>query len=366
MAEPDTVGRHAAGTDGPTKSSEAGDFDAGLEAVELDHSPVPHGPPSPPPVAPIAPRRVIDPPASADGYAQLQQRIRQRRIDGRIEAARAALAQRRFDDAAAALDELIELDPGLPILGELTAELNQRHDAAAIGHRGSWMVAAAAAACALALFVLLESSSQKSGLLVSHPTLTVAPTPPASAVAPAAGPRTDKPIAGPALPGNAQPSTVVDAGQRRPDTLVEPEPPQPTPEALPTRQKETAAVAITSPAAPESASIPIDDEALIRQTLRRYQDAYRTLDAQSAQAIQPTVDQASLAATFDGPQTPSLVFDACQMEVSGSSARAICRGAARDVPKFRRREPRTERRVWSFTLIKHDGDWTIETARTDQ
>jgi hypothetical protein len=338
-----------------------------ISSVELDHSPVPHGSASSPPVAPIAPRRVIDdPPASADGYAQLQQRVRRRRVDGRIEAARAALAQRRFDDAAAALDELIELDPSLPILGELTAELNQQRDAAAIGHRGSWIAAAAACALALALLVLLKSSSQRSGPLVSHPTLTVAPTLPASAVARAAGARTDKPIAEPASPGDAQPSTAVEAGPRRSETLVEPEPPQPTPEALPRGQKQTAAVAITSPAAPESASIPIDDEALIRQTLRRYQDAYRTLDAQSAHAIQPTVDQASLAPTFDGPQTPSLVFDACQMEVSGSSARAICRGAARDVPKFGRREPRSERRVWSFTLIKHDGDWAIETARTDQ
>jgi hypothetical protein len=114
------------------------------------------------------------------------------------------------------------------------------------------------------------------------------------------------------------------------------------------------------------ASIPTDDEALIRQTLRRYRDAYQTLNAQSAHAIQPTVDEASLARAFDGLQAQSLVFDACQMEVRGSSAMAICCGAALYVPKFGRRTPRTERRVWSFTLNKHDGDWTIETAQADQ
>jgi hypothetical protein len=277
-----------------------------------------------------------------DAYAQLEQRVRRRRVDGRIEAAWAALAERRFDDAAAALDELIELDPGLPVLGELTAELNQQRDAAAVGRRGPWMAAAAACALALALFALLVSSSPKFGPFISHPrggsALTVASTPPASAAAPATGAPTDRPIAGTPSPGDVEPSAVVEARPRRSESPV------PTPEPPPRVQEQTAAAAITSPASPASASIPTDDEALIRQTLRRYQDAYRT----------------------DSLQAQSLVFDACQMEVRGSSAMAICRGAARYVPKFGSREPRTERRVWSFTLNKHDGDWTIETARTDQ
>jgi hypothetical protein len=382
----------SAGTDGRPKPSDAGDFetvedvDSALaldpdhraaqlmrecvtSAVEPGHSPVPHSStPSPPVAASAASRVVDDPPASADGYAQLEQRVRRRRVDGRIEAARGALAQRRFDDAAAALDELIELDPGLPILDELTAELNQQRDAAAAGHRGPWIAATAACALALVLFALLISSSKKLGPLVSHPlrgsALTVAPILPASAVASAAGAPTDNPIVEPASRGDVEPSTVVEAWPRRSETLVEQdrlstlstprpagfagrdessEPPRPTP--VPQVPEQTAGVAITSPA---SASIPTDDGALIRQTLRRYEDAYKALNAESAHSAQ------------------SLVFDACQIEVRGSSAMAICRGAARYAPKFGRREPRTERRVWSFTLNKHEEDWTIETARTDQ
>jgi hypothetical protein len=340
IVELDPVGPHSAGTDGRPKSSDAGESDAGLEDVDTalrvdpDHR-----------AAQLVRECMVsavvdDPPASADGYAQLEQRVRRRRVDKCVEAARAALAQHRFDDAAATLDELIELDPGLPILGELTAELNQRRDAAASRHRGPWIAEAAVCALALALFALLTSSSQRFGPLISHrldgSTLTVAPT----------------------LPASVQPSTVVAARPRRSEALVEQdrlstvsaprpagfagrdesgEPPQPAPEPLPPVPEQAAAVA--SPPAPISASIPTDDEALIRQTLRRYRDAI---------------------------QAHSLVFDACQMEVRGSSAMAICRGAARYVPKFGRREPRTERRVWSFTLNKHDGDWTIETARTDQ
>jgi hypothetical protein len=283
-------------------------------------------------------------------------------VDGRIEAVRAALAQRRFDDAAAALDELIELDPTLPIRDELTAELNQQRDAAAIGHRGPWIAATAACAVCLALFALLMSASQKSGPLISHPldgsAMTVAPTLPASAVAPAAGAPTDNPIVEPASPGDAEPTTVVEARRRRSETPVEQdrlstvstprpagfadrdepgEPPRPAP--VPQLQEQTTVVAITSAAA----SIPADDEALIRQTLRRYEDAYKTPDVQAQ----------------------SLLFDGCQIDVRGSSARAICRGA-RSVPRSGRREPRTDRRVWSFTLTKQKGDWTIETARTDQ
>jgi hypothetical protein len=410
----DNVARASAGTDGRLKSSGVSDC-AGFEdldtalapdpdyraaqlmrqcvtsTVEPGRSPVPRASASSPNVAPIAPSRIGDgPPASADGYAQLEQRVRRRRVDGRIEAAWAALAQRRFDDAAAALDELVELDPGLPILGELTAELNQQRDAA-IGHRDTWIAAAAACALAVALFALGMSSSPIFKPSISHrfggSALTVAPTLPAPAIARAAGALTDKPIAEPASPGSVEPSTVVEARPRRSETLVEQdrlptvstprpfgfagrdessEPAQPPPEPLPRVQEPTAAVAITSPAPPASASIPIDDEALIRQTLRRYRDAYRTLNAQSALAVQPTADQASLARAFDGLQEQSLVFDACQMEVLGSSAMAICRGAARYAPKVGRREPRTERRVWSFTLNKHDGDWTIETARADQ
>jgi hypothetical protein len=36
------------------------------------------------------------------------------------------------------------------------------------------------------------------------------------------------------------------------------------------------------------------------------------------------------------------------------------------VPKIGSREPRTESRVWTFTLRKLATDWQIETARADR
>src|SRR5438105_970885 len=55
---------------------------------------------------------VATPPSGgqSDGYAQFEQRARRRRVDRKLEAARGAIASRRIKDAAAALDEIIELD----------------------------------------------------------------------------------------------------------------------------------------------------------------------------------------------------------------------------------------------------------------
>jgi hypothetical protein len=216
---------------------------------------------------------------------------------------------------------------------------------------------AAAAACLLALVVFLVSSSQKVGLLISHPiggfALPVAPARQPSAVdTSGASPPKIPTIAEPGPPAAAQSSAAVEPRPRRLETL----------ETI-VEQQQTSVADVASTAFPAPASIPIDDAALIRRTLQRYRDAY---NAQSARAIPATVGTASLASAVDGLQTQSIVFDACQMEVRGSSAMAICRGAARFLVKSGKREPRTERRVWSFTLNKIDGDWTIESARTDQ
>jgi hypothetical protein len=132
-------------------------------------------------------------------------------------------------------------------------------------------------------------------------------------------------------------------------------------------QEPPAVTAIASPAAPAATSVPtVDDELLVRQTLQRYRRAYERLDAQSAQAVYPAVNQAALARAFDGLQSQSLAFDACEMHVRGGSATATCRGSAGYVPKIGSREPHTEPRVWSFTLRKNGGDWKIENARAER
>ena len=56
-----------------------------------------------------------------------------------------------------------------------------------------------------------------------------------------------------------------------------------------------------------------DDDELIKQTLQRYRSAYEGLDAQSAHAVWPAVNEVALARAFDGLESQSLTFDACDV-----------------------------------------------------
>jgi hypothetical protein len=117
------------------------------------------------------------------------------------------------------------------------------------------------------------------------------------------------------------------------------------------------------PAVSTAAPVPmVDDSSLIRETLERYRRAYNGLDARLAHAVYPGVDLTALEHAFDNLRSQSLQFDVCNFEVHGASARATCRGSARYVPKIGSREPRAERRVWTFRLDKDDRDWKIASA----
>ena len=105
---------------------------------------------------------------------------------------------------------------------------------------------------------------------------------------------------------------------------------------------------------------------MVRQTLQRYRSAYEGLDAQSAHAVWPAVNQVALARAFDGLESQTLTFDACDVRVRGEAATAICQGSARYVPKIGSRQPRIEPRVWNFTLHKSGTDWTIDSARAER
>jgi hypothetical protein len=107
----------------------------------------------------------------------------------------------------------------------------------------------------------------------------------------------------------------------------------------------------------------INDQKLVERALQRYRSAYDGLDAQSAHAVYPAVNEAALARAFDGLVSQSLVFDACEVQLLGGSATATCRGTARYVAKVGKREPVSEPRLWSFTLRKGPDDWIIEKAR---
>ena len=109
-----------------------------------------------------------------------------------------------------------------------------------------------------------------------------------------------------------------------------------------------------------------DESVLVKQVLQRYRTAYDGLDAQSAHAVWPAVNQAALARAFDGLESQSLTFDACDVRLRGEAATATCHGSARYVTKVGSRDPRVEPRVWNFTLHKRGPDWTIESARAER
>jgi len=110
----------------------------------------------------------------------------------------------------------------------------------------------------------------------------------------------------------------------------------------------------------------VDDDGLVRRTLLQYKSAYESLDAQSAHAVWPVVNERALARAFDGLESQHLMFDACDVQVNGEAAAATCRGTARYVAKIGSREPRVEPRVWNFTLKKTGQDWKIESARAER
>jgi hypothetical protein len=121
-------------------------------------------------------------------------------------------------------------------------------------------------------------------------------------------------------------------------------------------------------AAPPPAAVPTrpNDEQLVRDVLQRYRSAYDALDARQARAVWPGVNESALQRAFAGLESQRLTFNACQVDVRGATARAICRGAAAYVPRVGSREPKVEPRVWSFTLQKNGEAWQIASARADR
>jgi tetratricopeptide (TPR) repeat protein len=342
-------------------------------------------PPAPPPGAFVS-----------EGYAKFEQRAKRRRVDRRLDAARLALETGRLKAAASALDEVIELDPNLPELPQLTAAFDDLRRKAEETHRGPRI----AAVGVFAVMILGASWLHESTSLLSRP--MIAAVPPLATLAPiepivldlvaaATASELDRvvePIAPPPAPMlAAEPAevraVVAPAMERMPVDILDLTPPMPpaAPAGPPAASAPRSAVHDASfdtpvdvvaavppppPAPPAPVEISPDDSLLVNQTLQRYRVAYSGLDARSAQAVWPAVNQAALARAFDGLQSQSLTFDACEVRVRGELATATCQGSARYVPKIGSREPRTEPRVWNFSLQKAGGDWKIESARAER
>ncbi|HJZ70825.1 MAG TPA: hypothetical protein VKE51_03745 [Vicinamibacterales bacterium] len=352
----------------------------------------------------------------AEGYAKFEQRARRRRVDRRIDAARLAIEKKHVRRAALALDEVIELDPNLPELSELTIQFDQLRRSATGAHVGPWIAAGAVVAGSVFGATWLHESSPP---LISRSVIAAMPlfagqAPSASVasnlepvattdvteiaeVSPRVPPVTARPV-------GLKPATVfvssASTGQVEqvaapravapsppPQQQPQPTPPQPAPplqQQVPPQPPQPQAPAVAVPATPRPAPesvvaavalvsnppVPkgpdVDEHAMVAQTLQRYRSAYEGLDARSAHAVWPGVNQAALARAFDGLRSQRLTFDACDVRVSGEAATATCQGSARYVPKIGNREPRTESRVWNFVLHKTGADWTIDSARADR
>ena len=347
----------------------------------------------------------VRPLVSAEGYAQFEQRARRRRVDRRLDAARLALVEGRRHDAASAIDEIRELDPKLPELPELlTAFAGMPVPTEASSRAGRWLAAAAV----FGTIVLGATWLQESGALGSRSIVAVAPLiapPQPLTVTVSAAEAADLPLDITAGTSGDIPVSVVDplpparpvtnvgsvatmpaaaplnnplvspaVSSLPPPAAVAPPPvatfvsgpiasPTPPPPSIPPPPAVAPAPAVTPAAA---VIVPIDDESLVQQTLQRYRSAYEGLDAHSARAVWPAVNEAALARAFDGLASQSLTFDACDVSLKGEAAAATCRGTTRYVTKVGSREPRTEPRTWNFTLHKRGSGWAIESARTNR
>ena len=382
------------------------------------------------PVVPAKPPslRTAAQPVRVDSYSLFEQRALRRRVDRKIEAARSAIARRRLTEAAEAIDEIIELDANLPELSALTVQFDNLRRGAGPSRRRRWIAAAAAIAATITVGAMWLRPSSRS--LTSHPTASVAslvqPAPAATIDAagvqlpsepPAASetaPRVDTPAVvtpppvvattGVRAPVPREPERPAVAERDRPARLPEtvtptpaptpiiapasldalPAAPQPAPPAAPTARSATDATTIppapiaTAPStvtAGNSVRSPTDrravvpavnDDQLVRQALQRYRSAYEGLDASSASAVYPAVNETALARAFDNLASQTLTFDSCDVQVRGDVANATCRGTTRYVPKVGSREPRIEPRKWTFALRRSAGDWKIDSARTER
>jgi hypothetical protein len=123
------------------------------------------------------------------------------------------------------------------------------------------------------------------------------------------------------------------------------------------------AVPAIEPTAGASDRVPaaIDQGRLVRETLKRYEEAYNNLDASAAQDVWPSVNLDALAKAFSGLTEQNVTLSHCDVQVTGSAGRADCTGTARWTPRVGGGS-HFESRRWSFQLKGDQQGWTIVSA----
>jgi len=314
--------------------------------------------------------------------------VRERRIERRAAAARAAISRGQLVEARDALAEIQELDPN----SLEVAALSRAYDSAEFNrktrrrHGPAILTAAVVIAGVLAATQLGKPDLRREPLgalqfagfasPVSYDVTPLDPLPPAA--------DDDVPDVPQAVATTLSASPVVEAPASRPAPSVIPPPasrpaevavaPVVAPIAVPAPPVVAAVAPVAEPApAPtpvaETATVALTTESserMIRQALERYRAAYERLDARSAQQVWPAVDESALARAFTGLKSQTLTFDDCEIHIVGPVATAACSGSMRYVPKVGSRDPRIESRLWDFTLRQVGSDWKIEVARVNR
>jgi hypothetical protein len=98
---------------------------------------------------------------------------------------------------------------------------------------------------------------------------------------------------------------------------------------------------------------------VLRDILRRYEEAYDRLDADAAAAIWSTVDSRSLARAFSLLRYQELDLDDCSIAVTESDATAQCPGRLRYARRIGDGTPKTEYHVWMIEFARADDTWRI-------
>jgi hypothetical protein len=121
----------------------------------------------------------------------------------------------------------------------------------------------------------------------------------------------------------------------------------------------------SAPTASASAaeSVPMrDDRVAIRAALSRYESAYNRLDVDAVRSIWPSLDQRALARAFDSLNSQRVALQNCNVDVSGTTARANCSGNAAWTPKVGGGQ-QSSARMWTFDLSESNGAWRITHVR---
>jgi hypothetical protein len=179
---------------------------------------------------------------------------------------------------------------------------------------------------------------------------TPAPVPPPPNVAPATNviPSVTPP-SDPPRPANATNAMLTaPASTPAPDAVTSPATVVPTP--------------LPPAAAPSTSSVDSpsarDERVAIRAALNRYESAYNRLDVDAVRTVWPSLDQRALARAFESLTAQRVALQTCNVDVSGSTARANCSGNASWTPKIGGGEQRASRK-WTFDLSESNGAWRI-------